>query len=367
MSRAINVVLAAGGTAGHIEPALNLADAIVHEEPDAVVTVIGGDHGLETTLVPARGCRLRTVPAVAMPRRVSKELLTVGPSLMSATRRAVEHLKELDPDVVVGFGGYAAMPTYRAARKLGIELVIHEANARAGLANRVGARHAAEVYVTVPGSMPGAPMSLPLRQSIAQLDRRQARPAALSSFGLAPDAPVLLVFGGSQGAQHINAVLAAALPQLLDDGIQVLHGYGVNNAEPPARPGYVALPYIERMDLAYAAADLAVCRAGAMTVAEVSAVGLPAIFVPLPVGNGEQRANALPVAQVGGGIVIDNDELTPAWLGSAVHPLIHDAQELRRMGEAAARHGVRDAAQRFAVAVLRVAREHRARLGEDAS
>ena len=367
MSRPINVVLAAGGTAGHIEPALNLADALMREQADAVVTVIGGEHGLETALVPARGYALKTVPAVVMPRRISKELVSVGPQVVRATRRAVEHLELLKPDVVVGFGGYAALPTYRAASKLGIDLVIHEANARAGLANRVGARHATEVYVAVPGSMRGIPMSLPLRQSIAHLERHESKAEALEIFGLSSEAPVLLVFGGSQGAQHINDVLAAALPQLLADGVQVLHGFGPHKSPPPSQPGYVPLAYIERMDLAYAAADLVVCRSGAMTVAEVSAVGLPAIFVPLPIGNGEQRTNALPVVQVGGGHLIDNDELAASWLAATVSPLIHDAAELQRMGQAAQRVGVRDAAQRFAVAVLRVARQRRARTGEDAS
>ena len=141
MSRAIHVVLAAGGTAGHIEPALNLADALVHEEPDVVVTVIGGDHGLEASLVPSRGYALKTIPVVVMPRSVSRDLLTVGPKVIAATKQAVQHLQELRPDVVVGFGGYAALPTYRATRKLGYELVIHEANARAGLASSLVSFH----------------------------------------------------------------------------------------------------------------------------------------------------------------------------------------------------------------------------------
>lgn len=364
MSRAINVVLAAGGTAGHIEPALNLADALMHEDPEVIVTIIGGDHGLETSLVPSRGYALKTVPAVVMPRRISADLLTVGPRVLAATKQSVAHLQELKPDVVVGFGGYAALPTYRAARKLGYDLVIHEANAKAGLANRVGARYAIEVYVTVSGSLPGQPMSLPLRQSIVHLDRVESRDSARARFGLSPTGSVLLVFGGSQGAQHINESLALALPRLLAAGIQVLHGYGPTNEPPAAQAGYLPLPYIDRMDQAYAAADLAITRAGAMTVAEVAAVGLPTIFVPLPIGNGEQRVNALPVVQAGGGLLLDNAALTPDRLVEAVE-LIHDADALARMSTAAQRVGVRDAAQRLAVAVLRVARARRARTGED--
>ncbi|MDO9486322.1 MAG: undecaprenyldiphospho-muramoylpentapeptide beta-N-acetylglucosaminyltransferase [Actinomycetota bacterium] len=366
MSRAIHVVLAAGGTAGHIEPALNLADALMQQDPEVVIAVVGGDHGLETSLVPSRGYELKTVPAVVMPRKVSKDLLTVGPKVSAATKKAVTLLQEFNPDVVVGFGGYAALPTYRAAKKIGCDLIIHEANAKAGLANRVGARHATEVYVSVRGSLAGEPMSLPLRQSIVDLHRAEARQEARERFGLSASAPVLLVFGGSQGAQHINESLALALPQLLAAGIQVLHGFGPNNAAPSEQAGYVPLSYIDRMDLAYAAADLAITRAGAMTVAEVSAVGLPTIFVPLPIGNGEQRINALPVVQNGGGLLIDNADLTAHRLVELVAQHIHDPELLERMSLAAQRIGVRDAAQRFAVAVLRVARASRARSGEDA-
>ncbi|MDP2288996.1 MAG: undecaprenyldiphospho-muramoylpentapeptide beta-N-acetylglucosaminyltransferase [Actinomycetota bacterium] len=366
MSRAIHVVLAAGGTAGHIEPALNLADALVGEDPEVVVTIIGGDHGLETSLVPSRGYALKTVPAVVMPRRISTDLLKLVPKVSAATKQAVAHLQEITPDVIVGFGGYAALPTYRAAKKLGYDLIIHEANAKAGLANRVGARYATEVYVTVPGSLPGVPMSLPLRQSIVHLDRADSDQAARAGFGLSPTGPVLLVFGGSQGAQHINESLAQALPRLLASGVQVLHGYGPKNQAPDAQAGYVPLPYIDRMDQAYAAADLAITRAGAMTVAEVAAIGLPTIFVPLPIGNGEQRVNALTVVQVGGGLLIDNEELTPDRLLESVTSLIHSPDQLLRMGTAAQSVGVRDAAQRLAVAVLRVAHQRRARTGEDA-
>ena len=152
MSRPTHVVLAAGGSAGHIEPALNLADALTQLEPGIEVTVIGGEHGLETTLVPARGYALRTVPAVAMPRKLSVDLLTVGPKVRKAKALSGEILDEVDADVVVGFGGYAALPAYLATKKRDCGLVLHEANATAGLANKVGARFADSVMVSVAGS-----------------------------------------------------------------------------------------------------------------------------------------------------------------------------------------------------------------------
>lgn len=363
MSRPVHVVLAAGGTAGHIEPALNLADALTQLEPGIEVTVIGGETGLETTLVPARGYALRKVPAVAMPRKLSTDLLTVGPKVRKAKNLSGVILDELDADVVVGFGGYAALPAYLATKKRECGLVIHEANATAGLANKVGARFADSVLVSVPGSLPGTTLALPLRSSIAHLDRTSMRASARDYFGLNLANRVLLVFGGSQGAQHINAVLAESLQDLLAQGIQVLHAYGNKNQAPELTPGYVAIPYLDRMDLAYAAADLGLTRAGAMTVAEVAAVGLPSIFVPLPIGNGEQRLNALPLVDAGGGLLIENASLTAEWLTSTVLNLVKDSDALQSMSQAAAQHGVRDSATRLAAEVLRVAQQYQGKKG----
>jgi UDP-N-acetylglucosamine--N-acetylmuramyl-(pentapeptide) pyrophosphoryl-undecaprenol N-acetylglucosamine transferase len=181
------------------------------------------------------------------------------------------------------------------------------------------------------------------------------RASARDYFGLNHTDPVLLVFGGSQGAQHINAVLAESLQGLLAQGIQVLHAFGNKNQAPELTPGYIAVPYLDRMDLAYAAADLGLTRAGAMTVAEVAAVGLPSIFVPLPIGNGEQRLNALPLVGAGGGLVIENVALTAEWLTSTVLDLVKDRDALQSMSQAAAQYGVRDSATRLATEVLRVA------------
>ena len=365
MTRPTHVVLAAGGTAGHIEPALNLADALSALEPDIQITVIGGEHGLESILVPARGYELRSVPAVAMPRKLSRDLFSVGSKVRRATKQSKQILQAVDADVVVGFGGYAALPAYLATRKISCGLVIHEANAKAGLANKVAARFADQVFVSVPGSLPGTILGLPLRASIAELDRGALRRQAREFFGLRLDAPVLLVFGGSQGAQHINEVIAQSLPALLELGIQVLHGYGPKNQALGELQGYVAVSYLDRMDLAYAAADLGLTRAGAMTVAEVSAVGLPTIFVPLPIGNGEQKINALKMVHAGGAVVIDNDALTAEWLTQTVGSLVKDSVRLEAMGQAAAQTGVQDSGLQLAQEVLRIARHYRALKSHD--
>ncbi|WP_304442425.1 glycosyltransferase, partial [Mycobacterium sp. E1214] len=180
-------------------------------------------------------------------------------------------------------------------------------------------------------------------------------------FGFADDARVLLVFGGSQGAVSLNRAVSGAAADLAAAGVSVLHAHGPKNTldlrEPrPGDPPYVAVPYLDRMDLAYAAADLAICRSGAMTVAEVSAVGLPAIYVPLPIGNGEQRLNALPVVNGGGGMIVADADLTPTVVAERVSGLLGDPPRLAAMTAAAAREGHPDAARRVAQAALDIAR-----------
>ena len=352
----MHVLLAAGGTAGHVEPALNLADALRRRDPTVGITVLGGERGLEGTLVPARGYDLVTVPSVPMPRRPNADLLRLGPRVRTAVARAADVIRERSIDVVVGFGGYAAVPAYLAARRTRTPLVLHEANARPGIANRLGARFTPHVYASVPGAMPGAqPLALPLRHAISSLDRAAARAGARAAFGLRDADPVLLVFGGSQGAARLNATVVDAVPALTSAGVQIVHAYGPRNAAPAAAEGYLPLPYIDRMDLAYAAADVALTRAGAMTCAELAAVGLPAVYVPLPIGNGEQRINAQPVVAAGGGILIDDAELTSEWLIATVTDLLHDGDRLRTMAAAAARLGVRDADEQLAAIVTQAA------------
>jgi UDP-N-acetylglucosamine--N-acetylmuramyl-(pentapeptide) pyrophosphoryl-undecaprenol N-acetylglucosamine transferase len=358
----VSVVVAGGGSAGHIEPALALADAVRRRRPDAVITALGTERGLDRTLIPARGYPLELIPAVPLPRRPSADLLRLPSRVVGAIRRVREVLFAVDADVVVGFGGYVALPAYLGARGR-TPIVVHEANARAGLANKVGARMAARVVAAVPGTgLPGAQvLGIPLRRAVTTLDRPALRPAARERFGLPADGPVLLVFGGSQGARTLNTALAAALPTLVEKGIAVLHAHG-KGGEPAPGCGpphavshhYVSLPYIEDMHLAYAAADAVLGRAGAMTVAEVSAVGLPAVYVPLPHGNGEQALNAAPVVATGGGVLVPDAELTGDRLLSELVPLLTDPDRLATMGTAARASGHADADDRLAEIVLDV-------------
>lgn len=370
----LSVVVAGGGTAGHIEPALAVADAVRRLDPTARVTALGTERGLETTLVPARGYDLELIPPAPLPRKLGADLAKTPYRLDRAVRATRAVLRRVDADVVIGFGGYVALPAYLAARghlpaDRRVPVLIHEANASAGIANKVGRRLAAEVMAAVPDcGLPDAQVvGIPVRRSIAELDRAALRAGARAFFGLDPDAPTLLVFGGSQGAEQLNDAVAGAAGALGRAGFGVLHAYGRKNTvspdSPADAPAYVAVPYIDRMDLAYAAADVVICRSGAMTVAEVSAVGLPAVYVPLPHGNGEQRLNALPAVRAGAAELVENADMTADYVAREVVALLADPDRQAAMSAAGADTGHRRAAETVAAAALALAREHRAAAG----
>lgn len=366
------IVVAGGGTAGHIEPAMNLADAVRRLVPSAQVTALGTTKGLDRTLIPARGYPLELVPPVPLPRRMNRDLFATPGRVRSAVRAASEILDRLDAEVVVGFGGYVAVPAYLAARRRSIPIVVHEANAKPGLANRSAARMTTHVFTaSAHGRLPHATViGIPLRPAISQLDRSALRAQARARFGLDADRPTLLVTGGSQGARTINWAAANAAGELGAAGVQVLHVVGPKNtvdvAAASGAPPYVVLAYVDQMEFAYAAADFVLCRCGAMTCAELSAVGLPAAYVPYPVGNGEQRFNAEPIVAAGGGLLVDDADLTPRWIAAQIVPRITDPAILARMSGAAAHAGARDADVVLARHVLNVVAERRHLAGSTA-
>jgi UDP-N-acetylglucosamine--N-acetylmuramyl-(pentapeptide) pyrophosphoryl-undecaprenol N-acetylglucosamine transferase len=380
----MRVVLAGGGSAGHIEPALALADALREADSSIQVTCLGTARGLETRLVPLRGYDLELIPAVPLPRSVTPQLLTVPGRLAGAIHATGKILDRVRADVLVGFGGYVATPAYLAAKRHNVPIVVHEANPSAGIANRLGARLTTYVFTGQPDTKlrNSRYLGLPIRRQIADLDRFALGDKARAHFGLRPDLPVLLVFGGSQGAKSLNRALAGAAGAIRSAGVQILHVTGPKNlaegqaADGPPSPGpmssspvftspvlaaagssavpYVALPYVDRMDLAYAAADFALCRAGAMTCAELTAVGLPAAYVPLPIGNGEQRLNALPIVQHGGGLLVEDAELTADWIKTSLLPVLTNIDQVAGMSEAAAAMGRKDADRWLAKAVIEI-------------
>ena len=344
LSPPTSVLLAGGGSAGHVSPLLALADALRRRHPDVRVTALGTQEGLEARLVPARGYDLRVVPKVPLPRRPSADLLRLPARLKAAVDAAGAAIDETDAQVVVGFGGYVSTPAYVAARRRRVPIVVHEQNARPGIANRVGARWAAAVATTFSStSLPRARrVGMPLRHEVATLDRQALRSEALRHFGLLPQWPTVLVTGGSLGAQRLNDAFRARVTQLSRGGVQVLHVTGLGKEfvpeqleQPDGGAPYVVVPYADRMELAYAAADLVVARSGANTVCELTAVGLPAVYVPLPIGNGEQRLNAADVVAAGGGLLVDDAAFTPEWIDAELLALATDSERLSRMAGAA--------------------------------
>ncbi|MGX5695359.1 UDP-N-acetylglucosamine--N-acetylmuramyl-(pentapeptide) pyrophosphoryl-undecaprenol N-acetylglucosamine transferase [Agromyces soli] len=347
-------LLAGGGTAGHVNPLLAVADRLRERDPEATVLVLGTAEGLEARLVPQRGYELLTIPKVPFPRRPNGAAVRFPKAFRRSIARVRELIDEHDVEVVVGFGGYVSTPAYLAARRVGVPVVIHEANARPGLANRLGSRWAHGLGVAFEGTplKGGRVVGMPLRREIEVLDCAAMRAEAATFFDLDAARPVLLATGGSLGARRINATMVASADAVIAAGWQVLHiAGGSSEVADPGLPGYRLVEYADRMDLALALADFAVSRAGAATVSELAALGIPAVYVPYPVGNGEQRFNAAGVVSAGGGLLVDDAEFTPEWVEAALVPLLGDRERVAAMSAAAASAGLRDGTDRFVALV----------------
>lgn len=359
------IVLAGGGTAGHTSPLIATADAIREVRPEVNLVAIGTARGLETRVIPAAGLPLELIPPVPLPRKLSLDLVKVPSRLIEAVRAAKQILLDTEADVVVGFGGYVALPAYLAARQLKLPIVVHEQNAVPGLANKIAARFATQVCASFPDSeLPKAEfIGMPLRPSIATLDRIAEHDRACRLFELNPTMPVLLVSGGSQGARSINKAIGEAFPKLLAEGIQVLHVLGAKNftsknvevTDAETGAVYRPLAYVETMADAYAAADLMLGRSGAGTVVELATVGLPSVLVPLPHGNGEQARNAQSLVQAGGARLLIDSSCTGTWLTAEIPGLILDRERLAEMSQAGRALMPANAAEALAERVLALA------------
>lgn len=359
-------LLAGGGTAGHVNPLLATAAELT--ERGHQVTVLGTAEGLEQDLVPRAGLPLLVVPRVPMPRRPSADAWRFPSRWNAAVKAAKAAIRSSAADAVVGFGGYVSTPAYVAARRLKVPIVVHEGNVRPGMANKLGARFTDRVAATFANTpLRGAvETGLPLRRSITDLARTladpklrdEARKSARVSLGWPADAHVVLVTGGSQGAASINAVVVDAVPGLLGHDLYVLHatGRGKDDAarrvreDLPAelRDHYAVHEYLHDMATALAAADAVVCRSGAGTVAETTAMGIPALYVPLPHGNGEQALNAKGAVTAGAAELIEDVDLTPQNLTLAIERMVLDTDVAHAMRTAAATVGIADGARRLA-------------------
>jgi UDP-N-acetylglucosamine--N-acetylmuramyl-(pentapeptide) pyrophosphoryl-undecaprenol N-acetylglucosamine transferase len=320
------VVFAGGGTAGHIQPALAVALHWQKVHPSDRIIFLGTSSGLETSLVPTAGFDLQLITRVRVPRSLSLSALKIPVQLFRSIAECRRIL--MGADVLIGFGGYVSASAYIAATTRRIPMVIHEANAKPGWANRLGALFTHSLAVGIPvasGKFSEALITgIPLREDIAELlskskgvDKQgwaeiQAREK--KHFGFDPENPLLLVVGGSQGSQAINVVIEKARREINSHSISILHSVGGSNAVAVADENYKSVQYIQEMARAYVAADLIIARSGAITCSEVRTIGKFAIFIPLAIGNGEQGVNALELVSRGNAVLIDQKSFTPQWL-----------------------------------------------------
>lgn len=356
----MSIVVAGGGTAGHIEPALAVADACRQAVPTARITALGTAKGLEKDLVPARGYMLKLIDPVPVPRKPSADLARLPLRVWKAVRQARAILQDVNADVLIGFGGYVSAPAYVAAKTLGIPFYVHESNASAGMANKLGVKLGGVGLNAVPQSgMKGEVVGVPIRDTFRPEDQEFLAEQARKRWDLDPHRTTIVVTGGSQGAQSINRAVEQAAAEITALGCQIVHAVGKKNLLPAPREHYHPVAYIEQMAEALAAADVVVCRAGAMTVAEVTSSGTPAVYVPLPHGNGEQSLNALPVVNTGGARMIADSELSPAVLVDTLQSMVSSPDTMRAMAAATRSSAAGNAAEEIARRLITAATERR--------
>ena len=362
----MKVVIAGGGTAGHVNPAIALAVAL----EGADVTFIGTQRGVESQLVPEAGFRMEEIEVKGFDRSKPWSLISTGWTALGAVRESRRLLKAIRPDVVVGMGGYVSLPATWAARSAGAAVVLHEQNIVLGLAHRVSKRRAARIAVSFEDTLQetgskGVFTGNPVSKHLVTLDRDEGRKKALETFELDPDRSSLLVFGGSQGAERVN-IAAAGLAEAWRDraDLQVIHITGRGAYErvrervesSGASLLYRVVPYVSDMGLAYSIADLALCRGGATTVAELGVTGVPAVIVPYPHHRDRQQERHGRVLEGRAAArVLPDSEATTSRVAEIAGGLLADRDSLAKMREAMLRCGRPDAAERLAAVVSQAA------------
>ena len=325
-----SIVLAGGGTAGHIEPALAVARVWKSQNPQDQITFLGTAKGLENTLIPAAGFSVSNIPKVRISRTPSLSWVRIPFELVASVKACRTILK--GSDLLIGFGGYVSAPAYIAARTLGLPTIIHEANAKPGWANRLGALftpYLAVAHGVNTGAFSAALITgLPLRSDVAdglkraEGDWKSARAQAKNRLGFDSSKPLVFVMGGSQGSVAINKVIEQSVPVFSKKGIAIMHSVGRANTLPTATDLYRPVAYVDQMADAYLAADLIIARSGAVTCAEFRALGRYALFVPLPIGNGEQFHNAQGLVADGRAEIIEQKQFTRSYLETHIDALL---------------------------------------------
>ena len=375
-------LLAGGGTGGHIYPAISIARELLSRYPDANILFVGGKRGLEGDLVPKAGFEFQTITVSGFERRLSLDTFATAGRAVAGLFQSIAIVRKFRPSVAVGTGGYVSGPVMLAAAMLGVPVVIHEQNVVPGATNRLLSRWAKIVAVSWEESKQylarperSVLTGNPIRPEIMSAQREESA----ASFGLDPRRPIVLAFGGSQGARRVNTAFIRALPSLsgkhdaqfilatgsdkfeesmalaAESGIRAsISSDGIGRSD---RGDIIIMPYIYNMPQALACADLAICRAGAITLAELAARGVAAVLVPHPhVPDNVQEKNARAMEARGAARVILDSELEPEVLGREIDSLLSSRPVLASMSRASRNLGRPDAAARVADCVVKAAR-----------
>ncbi len=372
----MRVLLAGGGTAGHINPAIAIAQTIKIKEKDAEILFVGNEGGLEQRLVPGAGFEIKSVSIRGFKRSLSPkavlENISTAFKAVSASNKAKKYIKEFRPDICIGTGGYVSGPVIKAAQQMGIPTVIHEQNAYPGVTTKMLSKKAKAVMLAMADAKGRMDSSCnfeltgnPLRPEILSVNKEQARKA----LGV-DERPLIISFGGSMGARKINENIAPLIARSAKDKkYQHIHAYGKygtwfpdllreQGADPESAENLDIREYIDNMNICLAAADLAICRCGAITLSEIEAMGKPSVLIPSPnVAENHQYHNAMALVKEKAASVIEEKDLTSEKLTAEVDKLLSDEKLLREYAENARKMAITDANERIYKVIKKVLSE----------
>lgn len=354
----MRILVTGGGTGGHIYPALAFIRYVQKIQPDSEFLYVGTHRGLENKIVPETGISFKTIKIQGFKRKLSFENIKTVQLFIESIKRSKEILREFKPDVVIGTGGYVSGSVVYAAARMKIPTIVHEQNSVPGITNKFLSRFADKVGICFPDAAQYFPESktVLVGNPRAQEVVTSGKSEVLEQYDLLPDIPTVLIFGGSQGALKINQAVIQALPQFSQKEYQVLYASGdryYNEISEKFDVGKISRnlslqPYIKNMTDVMANVDLLIARAGATSIAEFTALGLPGILIPSPyVTNDHQTKNAQSLVNAGAVKMIADADLTGDKLVEAVDEIMNDSEKRERMAKASRQEGIPDAAERL--------------------
>lgn len=343
----MKILFTGGGTAGHINPAVALARYFKKSEPDAEILYVGANGGMESRLVPEEGIKFRGITVSGFSRKLNlegfKKNLQTLKNIITASRESKKILKEFNPDICIGTGGYVCGPLLRMAAKMGIPFIIHDSNSFPGVTTKLLARKASKVLVINEEAKKRLPQNLknveitgtPVRENIAVCSKEEAK----QKLGIHNDYPTILSFGGSLGAKAINEVMAKFIVKHKKDNLNFIHGFGKRghfvenelsqNGVNLDNPRYTIKEYIKNMAECLAAADLIICRAGATTLSEIQIAKKPAILIPSPnVAENHQYYNAMALVNENAASIIEEKNLSLESLEKEISKILENDKKI---------------------------------------